>query len=522
MKKILPAFAFFQEGQANSLIARNKLLLAFWLLTVVSACTYVPFEVSRSSEPTTLNLYSSKADHSPRHLPAPSVATGMFTPLKDGEEALAARLDLIDNATRTIDLKAFIIRTDHAGFLVADRLIRAADRGVKIRILLDDLFTRHTAGRITDLYLHPNVEIRIFNPFSRFSPSVVSLLLDYRRVTRRMHNRMMIGDGSVVIFGGRNIADEYFSDDTRSKFLDFDLLVAGNVTPSLVEVFEVFWQDTWAVPIGALRRTNDPAARLATARALFQERAQLAIAQKYPRISQSANRTAKRFHGRSRLVVDLPEKLRNSFGAGPHFVAESFFRSLLKARSEVLIITPYFVPEDYGARLLEGLAQRGVRVDIVTNSLASTNHTSVHGGYAKYRDQLLAAGINLYEIRANALDFSGGDQAGITLTLHTKIAAIDQREVFVSTLNFDPISVKGNTELGLFIESPEFARWIVVHVNPIRDGLTYSLRRVAKGQFVWEYKMQGRDDTLKSEPHAAAFKKFFSDFVQLFVVEEQL
>jgi len=471
----------------------------------------------------------SKAAHSNAQLtlttlkrPVAEYTQSIIQPLRDGEDALYSRLAMMDDAQRTLDISAFIIRPDNAGYLFSEHLYQAAERGVKIRLLLDDLFNRRTAGKLMALDQHKNIEVRAFNPFSRLSPTIIGFLLDYKRVSRRMHSRMMIADNGQAIIGGRNIADEYFSDNGSSKFLDFELRVEGKITRKFTESFEMYWSDHWSLPVSRISNFNYSSVYSN----LLQEmpiRALEAKQVKYPRLSgpliahPDRKRRSPTFHALTGFITDIPEKLRNDPSYGPFFVADNYFQALAKAQSNVLIITPYFIPEEQGSQLLKRLVSRGVHVTIVTNSLASTNHVPVHGVYATYRKRLMRAGIEFYELVAKTDGRLG--VRDIAQTLHTKLTVIDGQETIITTMNFDPVSIKGNSEISLIVRDRGFSGWILQNVNPIALGQSFRLSLNEKGEITWFHPENEADPIRLKEPGASEMRKFNSSLIRILGLE---
>ncbi|MEE4187529.1 MAG: phospholipase D family protein, partial [Roseobacter sp.] len=391
----------------------------------------------------------------------------LLAPLGDGNDALGARLRMIEQAHSSIDIKTFLIKPDTAGALIWLALYDAAERGVRIRLLYDDVFTSASDAAIATLDVHRNVEIRTFNPLSRNSTRAMNFLLDFKRVNRRMHNKAFIVDGALAIVGGRNIADEYFQIETEAEFADFDLFIAGAPVRNLSAAFDLYWNDAWSVPLERLasgdphalpkasqellKKVNNPAAKIY----------QRAVDSTYLRDLRIGKKPV--FRGRARIIVDQPGKLRTPPGIGPFDVGNAFYNTLLRAEHEVLVISPYFVPEDYGADVFETLVARGIRVRIVTNSLASTNHTYVHGGYSKYRERLLKSGIEIFELRSDAPSILGESQN--SLVLHSKLAIVDEKTLFVSSTNIDPRSIRQNSEIATIVESAELAGELLQHFN---------------------------------------------------------
>lgn len=450
-----------------------------------------------------------------------------YVPLSDGDQALGARLRLIEGAQHTLDLQYFLMKPDLGGALIADSLLKAADRGVRVRLLLDDFFTKVKDSSLALINRHENIEVRIFNPAARPWPKPIGMAFEFARVNRRMHNKSFTADQAFSIIGGRNLADEYFQLNTSSEFADFDLLVVGPPVKAIGESFDRYWNDGWSVPLTQLHGEPSAAdlqearseleAELVPARQIYDD------AVENPYIRQIGTAAAPVYRGRSSLVVDPTEKLKQPVRGGPRPLAETLLAQMRDAKREVVLITPYFVPENYGARLFSDLAQRGVRVRIITNSLASTNHPYVHAGYRRHRVDLLQAGVELYELRADALQTLGlvPEESEIGVVMHTKLAVIDD-QVFVGSMNLDPRSIKQNSELGLFIDSATFARDVVADLNDGIDDYTYRLELDETGRLRWRYEQPDQITVKTREPGATFWKQLVVGITALLPVEQQL
>lgn len=447
-----------------------------------------------------------------------------MAPLADGNDALGARLQMIGTAERSIDIKTFLIKPDIVGALLWLELYEAAERGVKVRLLFDDVFTTAMDDQIAALDRHPNIDVRVFNPVSRNSPAAVSFLLDFSRVNRRMHNKALVTDGSFAIIGGRNIADEYYQIGIDHEFADFDLFIAGPPVRDVSAAFDLYWNDPWAIPISTFATGDDRP--IADAIRRYRATANTEEARVYQRALSSTYIADIRageiplFPGTAHVFVDDPAKLRTPPSKGPFVVAEALYHTMNKARDEVFVISPYFVPEDYGARFFERLVERGVRVRIATNSLASTNHAYVHGAYAEYRERLLAAGVEFLEARVDAARVTGSSNAD--LTMHTKLAIIDDRWLFVGSPNFDPRSIRQNAEIGIVIDSPALALSIRERVEEIAKDYAFTLSQDTRGRTLWSYDGTARQEVFSREPSASLWDRILSTFAALLPIESQL
>lgn len=491
----------------------------------LTACTPVPLNSTKAVSAAQISSSGTELGGFSDQITRSGNGQSAFAQLVDGNQALGARLRLIEAAEETLDLQYFLIKPDLGGALISMALLKAADRGVRVRLLLDDVFTKVSDKDLALLDAHPNIEVRIFNPSARPGPKFMGFLTDFQRVNRRMHNKSFTADSAFSIVGGRNIADEYFQINTVTEFADFEMLVVGPAVRKISDTFDLFWNDGWAVPINQLR----PPVSMADLDKTREELEKLLVpardvyknAVNDPYILRLGVGQEKTYLGYAEIVTDVPLKLKTPVRGGQRTLAETLLRRLKKAQHDVILLTPYFVPEDYGARLFSDLAARGVRVRIVTNSLESTNHTYVHAGYRRHRLQLLAAGVELYEVRADSLSVLGlipdGDET--TVTMHSKLAIIDGQEVFLGSLNLDPRSIKLNTEIGLFIQSRKLSSDLLGSLDEEIENYTYRLAMSESGELEWHFDGPGANAVTRNEPGATFFKRFVVGITALLSVE---
>lgn len=510
-------------------IRRNgiAIFLAFGML---EGCTYVPFEAPKTVTRAKTDLSSGPLQESYHRVISTHGKQDATIPLVDGNAALGARLRLIQSAEHTLDLQYFLIKPDEAGAIISVALLEAAQRGVRVRFLLDDAFTTAEDKQLAVLDSHPNIEIRIFNPLSRRSWGPWNYVIDFNRVNRRMHNKALIADNAFAIIGGRNLADEYYQIDTSSEFADFDLGIIGPSVPLISDKFDIFWNDQLSVQVGLLDE-RDSQQELAEIRVGIEKRANLAEQETYQKAFDSTflrdllRQALPLKTGYSKVVSDTPDKLRlPASETTQREVADHLFREMAAAKEEVLLFTPYFVPRDYGADFFKALVARGVRVRIVTNSLAATNHAYVHGGYYRHREALLAAGVELYEVRADTpavLGLSDEDEQKL-LTMHTKAAIIDSKKMFIGSLNFDPRSIEINTEFGLFLQDPVTAARFINTINQQIDDYAYVLSLDENGDVIWRYNGAGRNEVLTSDPGASLLARMTAFVARWLPIEGQL
>ena len=392
-----------------------------------------------------------------------------FLPLGNGLDAFVARLALAEAAERTLDVQYYLFHDDATGRLFAAYLVRAADRGVRVRLLLDDMDMGGRDAGLAAISGHPNIEIRLFNPFPSRTMRFMNFLSHFGTVTRRMHNKSFTADNQVTIVGGRNIGDEYFEAAEGANFGDMDVLAVGPVVREVSTAFDRYWNSDLAFPVSALDVEVDPAL-VARARAYLAQEIEALPDTIYGRRLLEASLTKRLeagdlhlFWATSRLLYDLPDKVRTDPDDRSTHLGPELGDLLASVEKDLILVSPYFVPGKEGTALLRSLVERGSRVTVLTNSLAATDVPAVHAGYARYRRALLEAGVELYEMRPTAGAGEGQDRrfGESQASLHAKTLVFDRESVLVGSMNLDPRSNLLNTEMGILIESPELAGLIL-------------------------------------------------------------
>ena len=508
---------------------RNFCLLV--LVATLSACASVDFDYpkpdTRASTDTDETYLARQIDGLAEQHPGQAA----FYPINDGIDALAARLLLAERAEVTLDAQYYLIKNDLVGRVFINSLLRAADRGVRVRLLLDDIFTGGYDAAMAGLDSHPNFEIRIFNPFARRSARFMDGITSFSRINRRMHNKSFTVDNQVTIIGGRNIADEYFGAREDAKFGDMDVLGIGPVVNEVSDMFDTYWNHERAAPLAAFAKMpDDPAAELERIRVAFGDTIKEAANSVYAEavtdkvLEYIETGTDKLYWAPYTLAVDSPDKSIKSKAAEAASITTPLRDSLLSAKTEAIIISPYFVPRKAGIEAISELQASGVDVTVITNSLAANNQSSVHGGYAPSRKPLLKAGVKIYEVRPDA-DVSGSEltaASGAKATLHTKAFIVDRREAFIGSFNFDPRSANINTELGVIIRSPELATLYSDVVNDAVATQTYEVFLNEKGKLRWRGFEDGQEVILDKEPQTTWWQRFKAGFMRMLPIRGQL
>lgn len=442
--------------------------------------------------------------------------------VSDNGEAFAARALAARSATATLDLMYYLWHDDHTGRLLGREVVQAAERGVRVRILLDDVNPRASDAAYLALNSHPNIEVRLFNPSGMRAGSLlrgIEMLARLFAMTRRMHNKAWIADGKVAIVGGRNIGDAYF-DQADTNFRDLDVLLTGPAAGQAADIFERYWRCDLAKPVHTLNpsarpRRADIVAHVAPRRDLSE-----AIDGKQSIEEFIAASDDMRWAGTARVIADPPEK---AFGRRRrNWLMRELMPVIESSRRRLEIVSPYFIPGRKGLSVLTKLVRRGVAVTVLTNSLAATDVAAVHGAYANYRKRLLKRGVKLFELQP----FSGRRNISVFgskgASLHTKAFAVDDRIGFVGSFNFDPRSVSLNAEMGVMFDDEKLVeqlRGCFAREQSPHASYAVSLR---DGRLSWEGIDDGAWKVLRREPEAALSRRMIAALVRFLPIESQL
>jgi putative cardiolipin synthase len=458
-------------------------------------------------------------------------------PLPDGVDALAVRVGLAEATQRSLDVQYCIWHDDLTGRLFTSALLRAADRGVRVRILVDDVGAKTNDDSLLSLAAHPHIRIRLFNPVAKRSFRGLGMLTDFSRTNRRMHNKAFIADNQRAVVGGRNIGNEYFAASDEVTFTDLDVVTLGPIVNAVSQAFDLYWNAPMTIPIGALTGRRGESTGLDALREQLTSFVEEQADSPYVRNARSqkaqalAEGTDGVYWGRVHLLVDDPAKVTREPEDTEGHISRQLGRITGHLRDELLIVSPYFVPGDIGVTGLGGLVKKGVKVTVLTNSLAATDVGAVHAGYKKYREALLAAGIRLYELKPDANGFSRpkgskGSPGGSRASLHAKTFVFDRRAVFIGSLNLDPRSVQLNTEIGVVCENPAFAGALAGGRAGALDRVAWRVERIVgpdgSARLVWNETTPGGVTQLQDEPGVSAWRQLGVWFLGLLPIESQL
>jgi cardiolipin synthase C len=509
------------------------------LLWAVCGCSSLPKQVERHPSQAILDTAQTQLGVAL----APELAThpGMsgYHPLSSGLDALVARVALVRAAERTLDVQYYIFHADQIGATLLNELLAAADRGVRVRLLLDDL---HTSGRDETLAAvdsHPNVEVRLFNPFGYRLVRALDYVSDYSRVNRRMHNKSISADSQISIVGGRNIGDEYFGASAELTFSDLDVIAIGPVVAEVSTDFDEYWNSDVAYPLSALKIARASEGELVTVRLKLAKDEQTlsitpyAAALRATDLAQSLRQhDVSIFWGTGTLMADQPNKVTLPPEDASTHAMPNVRKMLESSTQELILVSSYFVPGNAGTRWLQDLAHRGVAVKILTNSFAATDVRITSSAYSRYRKDLLRAGVELYEFKPslNQQSLSAKENSksakSAKSSLHAKTYVSDGHLLLIGSMNLDPRSSALNTEMGLAIDSETLGADIRDRFLSRLPDAAYRVeldtRADPKGRLVWVTRENGQEVRYDSEPGLKFFDKFLRLLEHVLPIENQL
>jgi cardiolipin synthase C len=447
-------------------------------------------------------------------------------------EAFAARVVLAAAAEKSLDVQYYIWRDDQTGYLLFDALWRAAERGVRVRLLLDDNNTKGLDEVIGVLDGHPNIEVRLYNPVAHRGSRMLNFLTDFERVNRRMHNKSFTADNRASIVGGRNVGNEYFGAGDDTLFADLDVLAIGKAVQEVSDAFDLYWNSPSAYPAALLLPKTDADAR-ERLKAKFVEVGADPESRKYVDAVRNTPLVTNLLAGKlglewddARVVRDDPAKTLDRTQRHDLLLISDLLQNFGRAEKSFDLVSPYFVPGKEGTAGLAATAGRGVAVRVLTNSLSATDVSAVHAGYEQWRKPLLRAGVKLYELKSTSTAVEGEEKrerkekkGSSPESLHAKTFALDHRRIFVGSFNFDPRSALLNTEMGLVIDSPALATRLSDALDSDLATDAYELRLTAGDDIEWIEHLPGGDKRYDTEPQTSAFKRATVWFLSLLPID---
>ena len=498
---------------------RSLLVFAAVFTAACSSLQPVDLPPEYTPAPADTRLWGALADERPGD---------WYALLNDGPGALDWRLRAIDSATESIDLQTFLWTFDTVGAMVLDHLVAAAERGVMVKLLVDDTFLLGEDDILLELAHHPNIEYRVFNPYKRRADGFVTRqalnLAEFHRLDHRMHNKAMIVDNRVAIVGGRNLADEYFGLHAVANFRDLEVMAGGPIVLDITAEFDSYWNDQWSVPIESLSHVSHKSADLDAARAVREANIHVHDEERYAeRLEEWRALISTAVDGEATLFADKPpEENPAKASEAPVQVANALMEILDGATEEVLIVSAYLIPTPELEGAVERAVNRGVRIRMLTNSIRSNNHLTAHSAYRNHIYELLDNGAELHEVRIDATDrhiYMLSPIEEKQLALHAKALVIDDDKVFIGSANLDPRSLRINTEMGLLIESEALNAEVRRAVTPdFSQTNAWQLELDEDGRVIWV----AHDVTLTEQPAASMLQRIEDWFFSHLPLEDEL
>jgi cardiolipin synthase C len=484
-------------------------------IAIVAWCNRLPPLGERTRSSALTDTSATRLGQAVAPLIAAHAGVSGVHPVRDARDAFAARYLLAGAAERSLDVQYYIWRNDLSGTLLMNALVGAADRGVRVRLLLDDNNIAGLDELVAAVDAHPRIEVRLFNPFAIRRLRPLAYLTDFPRLNRRMHNKSFTADNQVTIIGGRNVGDEYFAANEGVLFADLDVIGIGPVVGDVSADFDRYWASESAYPADRLLPRAGPAAiREAANHAAALARQASAVA--YMNALRQSSFVREMMAGtlpfewaKTRMISDPPSKILDR-ADGDELLLRQFEEIFGSPQTSFDLVSPYFVPGQRGVDLFEGWEKRGVNVRVLTNSLEATDVAVVHAGYAKRRKALLQAGIALFELRSTPGQrpaSSGRAFGSSSSSLHAKTFAVDRSRIFIGSFNFDPRSVELNTEMGFVIDSPALARGMAEVFDRDVPVNAYSAQLSPAGDLHWTELRGGRTVRHRTEPRTGFWKR---------------
>lgn len=527
-----------QLDNKRNLSAKHIFLLSSCLVLGLPACSTLPKQGIITPE------YAYDIDTSETDL------AKIITPLKaqnpeltgyhvlyDPLEAIAARIHLIDKAEKTLDLQYYIWDNDKIGSIALYKIIQAADRGVKVRLLIDDNNAKSMEAVYLALDQHTNIEVKLFNPyrFRRIRP--VDMVLDLKRINRRMHNKTFTADNQIALIGGRNMSNQYYNISDNYQFSDVDVMLVGQAVDDITHSFDEYWNNNYAYQVGRIVNPQQYTLRYESLKEQLTQHYEEATVQNYLDLTNRSNDFDNWLSHhiqldwvKAEVVKDSPDKIKDKAKKEQHLNFQ-MVRHLEKPQHNVDLISAYFVPQKKGEIKLSELAKEGVEVRVLTNSFKANDVALVHAFYAKYRKDLLKDGVQLYEFLPALPDIDNptnkelAKKAKVSLkglsrsSLHAKLMALDDKQVFIGSFNFDPRSANLNTEIGVIINSPPLATAVHKTMDANLKNYAYKLVLTSEQKINWQRETPKGTVTLTKEPKMKWWQKAGVKFISWLPIE---
>ena len=525
-------------------------ILLIIAISVLSACSSLPTDFDGTDSYAYTDTAQTTLGKKAAEITGDDTSNSTMYLVAEGTDAFLTRMVLLSFAERSVDVQYFIWKSDLIGKLLMNKMVEAAERGVRIRMLLDDLtLDSETKAIIFAMDQHQNIDVRIYNPFSSSGYRVSAAITDTYRINRRMHNKSFTADSQYTIVGGRNIENNYFSANVRSNYADLDIVSVGPMVVEVDKQFDIYWNSTLAVPAEVF---SDHASHKDRYQAVRKELSDYALSEQdseyaldlkdsemFQRIVSGISGSDPKllYKGKAHVIYDDPEKTLGKSELETTYITSLMRPHIEKIEDTLEMISPYFVPGVDGREYLVDMVERGIKVRVITNSLASTDGIMAQSGYARHRIELLKGGVELYELKPKAKSKASRSlrrSAEAKSALHAKTYIFDRNEVFIGSFNFDPRSAKINTELGVICEVPEMAGYIAAEMfdknieevaykvelvieNEDVDGI-----QVAQEKVVWVETVDGKKIRHMVQPETSVWRRFNLNMYSILPIESQL
>ena len=514
------------------LIRRFGLAAGLLALVLFAGCSSLPRDVERkpsqaiAASPQTLLGHIAQASQ-----PSPELTGFRLLPI--GSYALNTRIALAQRAQASLDVQYYLVQDDESGRYLLRALRDAAMRGVRVRLLVDDLYTSGEDPLLLAFAAHPNVEVRLFNPFpvarsGGITGRYLMSLNEFGRLNHRMHNKLFIADGAMAVAGGRNIANEYFMRHAQENFVDLDTFITGALVPQLQGLFDQYWNSPFVYPLHSIVRSATPPEQLRqefeakTGPQTTPEPAPLSANDVlgYGPVADDLDAgQLGLIWGTASAYADAPDRvtgMSETYGLVPledvQSVRYNVLEQMRNAKSEVVMTTPYLIPGEKGLLVMQVATLRGVKFKVLTNSLAATDEPLVHIGYSRDRLEMLKLGVELYELSPTRVkrNWKLGMFGTSHGRLHAKTAVIDRQTIFIGSMNFDPRSERHNTEMGIIIQSPQLAKEVLRLMDLDKLQASYRVLLDPDGQTLhWLTFDEDGETVMEGEPDVGFWKKFW-------------
>ncbi|KGJ97411.1 phospholipase D family protein [Colwellia psychrerythraea] len=515
-----------------------SVIIYLFFTVILSACSMLPTDFEQIESKAYTDTGQTWLGETASQLQVENTEHSSMYLIAEGTDAFLTRMALLSKAERSVDVQYFIWKADIIGKLLMHKMLEVADKGVRVRLLLDDLSLDNKTKKILfAMDHHEFIEVRIYNPFSSSGYKAPAALTDTSRINRRMHNKSFTVDSQYTIVGGRNIEENYFSANERSNYADLDIIAVGPVVAEVNEQFDIYFNSPLAIPgyvfddhkfqKNSLEEVKQALADYVLSVKNSDYAQDLKNSAMYQRIESglAGNNKERIYQGKAHVIYDSPAKTLGKSELETTYMLSMLRPHVDKINQSLELISPYFVPGDEGTKHLIALVNKGIKVRVITNSLASTDGIMAQSGYARQRYELLQGGVELYELKPRAKSKASRSlsrSAEAKSALHAKTYIFDRKEVYIGSFNFDPRSAKINTELGVVCEIPEMAEYIATELFDKNIKQAAYQVTLQDDEVVWLDKVNGKVIVHDVQPETSWWRRFNLSLYSILPIESQL